>query len=173
MRAYLSGAIEYAPDYGRAWRAAITPFLESLGHTIYDPAVDEKKNLTEDELTHFRAWKKSDLARFQQTIRKIIAWDLDWIEQRTDYIICYWDEHVLKGAGTQSELTFAYRLGIPVYLVAAMPIERVSGWILGCSTEVFTDFQQLQSFFSARYAATAASNAAVPGNAATLGTRGQ
>lgn len=151
MRAYLSGAIEYAPDYGRAWRASVTPFLTSLGHSVYDPVVDEKKNLTDEELVNFRRWKTADLARFQQTIRKIIAWDLDWIEQRTDYIICYWDEHVLKGAGTQAELTFAHRLGIPVYLVAGMPLERISGWILGCSTEVFPTFEDLQSFFTARH----------------------
>ena len=155
MRAYLSGAIEYAPDHGRAWRAAITPFLKSIGHDLYDPVQDEKKNLTDEERANFREWKTADLPRFQETIRKIIAWDLDQIEHRTDYIVCYWDEHVLKGAGTQAELTFAHRLGIPVYLVAAMPVERISGWILGCSTEVFSSFEQLQSFFTTRYALAA------------------
>ena len=155
MRAYLSGAIEYAPDHGRAWRAQLTPFLEALGHSVYDPAVDEKKNLTEEERRSFRGWKTADLPRFRETIRKIIAWDLDWIEKKTDYIVCYWDEHVLKGAGTQAELTFAYRLGIPVYLVAGMPIERISGWILGCSTEVFSSFEELQSFFDSKHAQAA------------------
>lgn len=158
MQAYLSGAIEYAPDHGRAWRASLTPFLKSLGHEVYDPACDEKKNLTDDEIANFRKWKTADLPRFQETIRKIIAWDLDLIEQRTDYIVCYWDEHVLKGAGTQAELTFAHRLGVPVYLVAGMPIERISGWILGCSTEIFSSFEQLQSFFTTRYTFAANSN---------------
>ena len=129
-----------------------------MGHDVYDPAQDEKKNLNDDEITGFRAWKSVDLPRFQQTIRKIIAYDLDWIEKRTDCVICYWDEHVLKGAGTQAELTFAHRLGIPVYLVAAMPIEHISGWILGCSTEVFSSFEQLQSFFTAYHALTAANS---------------
>ena len=155
MRAYLSGAIEYAPDHGRAWRAQVTPFLNSLGHSVYDPAVDEKKNLSDEERAHFRHWKNADLPRFQQTIRKIIAWDLDWIENQTDYIICYWDEHVLKGAGTQAELTFAHRLGIPVYLVTEVPAERISGWILGCSTEVFSSFSDLESFFKERHALAA------------------
>jgi hypothetical protein len=155
MRAYLSGAIEYAPDHGRAWRASVTPFLESLGHSVYDPARDEKKNLSQEEIAGFRAWKTADLPRFQQTIRKIIAWDLDWIEQKTDYVVCFWDEHVLKGAGTQAELTVAYRLGIPVYLVAGMPVERISGWILGCSTEVFSGFEELQSFLNNGHALTA------------------
>ena len=152
MRAYLSGAIEYAPDHGRAWRSAITPFLHSLGHQVYDPALDEKKNLTDNEVANFRSWKSADLPRFQQTIRKIIAYDLDWIEHKTDYIICHWDEHVLKGAGTQAELTIAYRLNIPVYLVTSMPITSISGWVLGCSANVFANFDDLQSFLAQRFA---------------------
>lgn len=152
MRAYLSGAIEYAPDKGKRWRADLCPFLRSLGHTVYDPSEDERKNLTEYEQANFRGWKKKDLPRFQQAVRKIIHYDLDWIEKKTDYIICYWDEHVLRGAGTQAELTIAFRQGMPVYLVSAMPVETVSGWILGCCEQVFTDFAQLRGFLSKRYA---------------------
>jgi hypothetical protein len=144
MRAYLSGAIEYAPDHGRTWRAAITPFLESLGHEVYDPALDVKKNLSDEEVANFRGWKHSDLARFQATVRKIIDYDLEWIAKRTDFIVCLWDEYAQKGAGTQAELTFAYRLNIPVYLVANIPITHISGWIIGCSTEIFWSLEQLR-----------------------------
>jgi hypothetical protein len=147
MRAYLSGSIEYSPDFGKAWRAQITPFLRMLGHDVYDPAQDEKKNLSEEEVREFRRWKTSDLPRFQATVRKIIAWDLDCIERRTDYLVCYWDEYAGRGAGTQGELTFAHRAGIPVYLVLGMPAEKVSGWILGCASEVFTSFEELEDFF--------------------------
>jgi hypothetical protein len=152
MRVYLSGAIEYAPDQGLAWRSAITPFLASLGHTVYDPALDKKKNLEEIEAQHFREWKCTDLERFQTTVRKIIAWDLDQIENNTDYLLCLWDEHCSKGAGTQAELTFAYRIGVPVYLVAGMPIEKISGWVLGCSTKIFSGFDELQAFFKEEFA---------------------
>ena len=153
MRVYLSGAIEYAPDHGRAWRAAVTPFLESLGHVAYDPALDEKKNLSEEERRHFREWKSTDLPRFQQTVRKIIAYDLDYIELKTDFILCYWDQYSQRGAGTQAELTVAFRMGLPVYLVAGMPLSDVSGWILGCSTQVFTNFEDLKSFMQTELAA--------------------
>ena len=146
MFIYLSGAIEYAPDQGRGWRAAITPALRSIGHQVYDPSLDERKDLSEDERANFRSWKRSDLQRFQSTVRKIIAWDLDLIEQRVDAVIAYWDEHALKGAGSQAEITLAHRLGIPVYLVLAMPLESVSGWILGCATRVFRDFAELEHF---------------------------
>jgi nucleoside 2-deoxyribosyltransferase len=151
MQVYLSGAIEYSPDHGKRWRAEITPFLRGLGHEVYDPAEDEKKNLSDEERQGFRAWKHTDLPRFQQTIRKIIAYDLDWIEQRTDYIVAYWDEHASKGAGSQAELAFAHRRGIPVYLVTELPVGRISGWILGCATEVFASFDELKRHLAVRY----------------------
>jgi hypothetical protein len=160
MLAYLSGSIEYSADLGKSWRAQITPFLRALGHEVYDPAADEKKNLSDEEVRRFRRWKGSNLERFQQTLRKIIAWDLDYIEDRTDYIICYWDVAAARGAGTQGELTLAHRAGIPVYLVLGMPLEQVSGWILGCATQVFTDFEKLHAFLSAKHEAKAAKPAA-------------
>jgi hypothetical protein len=146
MRAYLCGAIEYSPDNGRAWRARLAPFFREIGHQWYDPAEDERKCLTDEEMTNFRAWKTSDIARFQRVVRKIIHFDLDIIEEQTDYIVAYWDEHATKGAGTQAELTIAFRNGTPVYLVMGMPREKISGWVLGCATEIFEDFESLRSF---------------------------
>ena len=165
MLAYLSGSIEYSPDYGKSWRADITPFLHELGHKTYDPALDEKKNLDDNEVREFRRWKASDLPRFQQTIRKIIAWDLDWIENKTDYVICFWDDAAARGAGTHGELTMAHRLGIPTYVVLGMPTAKVSGWILGCATEVFENFGDLKSYLRSKYEtseATSLANAASP-----------
>jgi len=151
MIVYLAGGIEYAPDKGKAWRAAITPFLQSLGHEVYDPASDEEKNLTPEEQRDFRLWKTTDLERFRLTIRKIIDWDLDWIERKCGCIVAYWDESAQRGAGTPSELTLAYRRGIPVYLVAGIPVGQISGWVLGCATRVFCDFDALKEFLSANY----------------------
>lgn len=146
MRIYLAGSIEYSPDLGKGWRAEIAPLLTSLGHDVYDPAEDERKNLTEVEAREFRRWKSSDLQRFQKTVRKIIAYDLDLIERECDAIVCYWDRHAGRGAGTQGELTFAHRLGIPVYLICGMPVEEISGWLLGCASEVFEDLAAFHRF---------------------------
>ena len=92
MLAYLCGPIEFAEGGGKLWRRKLTPFLrEQLGHRVYDPAEDEKKNLTEEEWSHFREWKTTDLERFRRVIRKIIAFDLDLIENKADYVICFWE----------------------------------------------------------------------------------
>src|ERR1700744_4427511 len=153
---YLAGSIEYSPDLGKGWRAEIKPALKTLGHQFYDPAEDELKNLTVTEAREFRSWKTADLPRFRQTIQKIIAYDLDLIEQRCDAVICYWDQYAGRGAGTQGELTFAHRMEIPVYLICDVPVEQVSGWLLGCATEVFTSFDEFHAFMSNTLSNTAA-----------------
>jgi len=92
VKVYLAGAIEHSADGGRKWREDLAAFLrEELGHQVYDPAADEKKNLTDEELAGFRRWKLEDGDRFREVVRKIIAWDLDHIEADTDYLVAFWD----------------------------------------------------------------------------------
>jgi len=152
MLAYLCGPMEFAEGGGRLWRRKLAPFLrEQLGHRVYDPAEDEKKNLSDEESTHFREWKTADLERFRRVIRKIIAFDLDLIENKADYVICFWESDASQSGGTSAELTAAHRKGIPVYLVTSLPVEQVSGWMLGCSDQVFTSIESLKEFLSARF----------------------
>ena len=152
MLVYLSGSIEFADDGGRGWRRDITAFLtDMLGHQVYDPALDEKKNLTDEEAANFRQWKVEAPERFREVVRKIIDWDLDWVENKADYIICYWDAAAARGAGTQSELTAAYRRGIPVFLVTEMPLTEVSGWVLACADAVLPDFDTLRARLAERF----------------------
>ena len=155
MLAYLCGPIEFAADGGKMWRRKLMPFLrEELGHRVYDPAEDEKKNLTDEEVAHFREWKKTDVERFRRVVRKIIQFDLDLIENKADYVICHWDPAsggtALSG-GTPAELTVAHRKGIPVYLVTQLPVEQISGWMLACADQVFSSVDDLKKFLLARY----------------------
>lgn len=145
--AYLSGAIEHAADGGIGWRREMGRFLqEELGHRVYDPAADQKKDLSEEERCSFRDWKLAEPDRFRGVVRKIIAWDLEWIESRADYLIALWDEPAARGGGTSAEITLAHRLGKPVYLVLGMPRAAASGWVLACATEVFETFDDLTAF---------------------------
>lgn len=154
VTAYLSGAIEHSADGGRGWRAEIASFLASLGHAAYDPAADEKKCLSDEEVSRFRRWKTEDPARFRVTVRKIIGWDLDRIESACDYVVALWDAASAQGGGTAAEITLAHRLGKPVYVVLGMPVERASGWILAAADEVFSDIESLKEFLTRRYRGT-------------------
>ena len=53
--------------------------------------------------------------------------------------------------GTSSELTFAYRRGIPVYLVTDTPAAEISGWMLACADRVFANVDELKKFLLDRY----------------------
>lgn len=150
MLFYLCGVTENSPDHGKAWRDEVTRLLHELGHEVYDPALDLEKDLTEQEIREFRGWKETDLPRFQQTIRKVIQYNLDWIEERCDALVAYWDGLANQDAGTPGELTVAYRRGMPVYLVTKLPAEQVSGWILGCASQVFPGFDELREYLTSK-----------------------
>lgn len=146
MKAYLSGAIEHSADGGRGWRSELARILrDELRHEVYDPAEDEKKSLTAEELADFRGWKREDPARFRATVRKIIAWDLDLVEREADYVIALWDRAAGQGGGTAAEITLAHRLGKPVYLLLGMPAAEASGWVLAAATEVFETMDALKA----------------------------
>ena len=150
MLAYLCGPIEFANGGGKLWRRKLAPFLrEQLGHRLYDPAEDEKKNLTDEEMAHFREWKATEPERFRRAVRKIIHFDLDLIENKADYLICYWDDPTSPSGGTPAELTAAFRKGIPVYLVSPLPLAQVSGWMLGCADQIFPTVEELKEFLRA------------------------
>jgi len=156
MLAYLCGPIEFAADGGKMWRRKLAPFLrQELGHRVYDPAEDEKKNLTDEEVAHFREWKRTDVERFRRAVRKIIQFDLDLIENKADYLICHWEGAAaaagLTSGGTPAELTAAHRKGIPVYLVTDVAAEEISGWMLACADQLFASVDELKKFLLARY----------------------
>jgi hypothetical protein len=155
MLGYLAGSIEFSDDQGKGWRKAVRVFMEDvLGHEVYDPAEDEKKNLSDEESANFRLWKTNDFERYREAVRKIIDFDLDLIENRVDYIVCFWTKQSAMGGGTPAELTLAYRKRIPVYLVTEVPYEDMSGWVLSCADNVFRDFETLKSFLTSRNQAT-------------------
>jgi nucleoside 2-deoxyribosyltransferase len=79
-------------------------------------------------------------------VRKIVAWDLAKIERESDALVAFWDDAAARGGGTAAEITLAYRLGKPVYLVLGMPRNESSGWVLACAERVFANFAELERF---------------------------
>ncbi|RQV99298.1 MAG: hypothetical protein EH225_11805 [Calditrichaeota bacterium] len=149
---YLAGAIENAPDAGRKWREDISFFLtHELNHQVFNPTLEENHILTPFEFRNFRHWKTADLPRFRQVVHKIIKTDIGMLINQVDYIICLWDEYVSRGGGTQGELTIAFWKQIPVYMVTTLPLTDLSSWIIGCTSEIFYDFDSLKEFLKSTY----------------------
>ena len=145
MIAYLSGGMEHAVNEGEDWRNKMTEWLQkSLGHSVIDPVKNSRQLVDETNSHDYRSWKKSDRGKYKAFVRKLIRQDLDGVINKADYVICLWDEGVVKGGGTHGEVTIAYHYNIPVYLVNTLPFDELSGWIFSCCTEVFADFTNLK-----------------------------
>ena len=110
--------------------------------TFSDRSCKKKsRQLVDETQSHdYRLWKNSDRGKYKAFVRQLIRQDLDGVINKADYVICLWDEGVVKGGGTHGEVTIAYHYNIPVYLVNTLPFDELSGWIFSCCTEVFPDF---------------------------------
>ena len=145
MIAYLSGGMEHAVNEGEDWRNDMTNWLkENLGHEVVDPVKSSRQLVDETNSHDYKSWKKFDREKYKAFIRQLIRQDLDGVINKADYVICLWDEGVVKGGGTHGEVTIAYHYNIPVYLVNTLPFDELSGWIFSCCTEVFADFTNLK-----------------------------
>jgi hypothetical protein len=152
MLAFLCGGMEFAPQGGAEWRERIRLWLEDhVNHSVYDPTLEARRLMSEEDLREMPGWKATDLERYRKAMRFIINHDLDVMHSRADYVVCHWDPAAARGGGTQAELTAAYRKGIPVYLVSEMPVEEIPGWVVGCTTTIFSSFDELKSFLTATY----------------------
>ena len=154
IRTYLSGGMEYAKNEGMNWRSKIETWVAlQLGHTVFNPNSESerylKKMLPDINL---RALKFSDVSRYQSVVRGIVKLDSEEIAKRTDYVICYWDKSAQRGAGTKGELSIARYFGKPVYMVTRVQHSNIPGWILGCTSEIFSSFGDLKIFLQKKYA---------------------
>ncbi len=89
--------------------------------------------------------KSTDLSKFKEFVRQAIDNDLNSVINKSDYLICLWNDEVLTGGGTHGEVTMAYYHNKPVYLINQLDMpNQLSGWIMSCATEIFTNFKTMQ-----------------------------
>jgi hypothetical protein len=147
-RVYLSGGMEYAAGEGRDWRRELQAWLETARScSVFNPnAESEAFFRARYPATDFRALKTENLEAYARIAGELVDIDCREIVERTDYVVCYWDESAQRGAGTKGELTIARLSGKPVYMVTTMPHASLPGWVLGCTTKIFPSFDALKEF---------------------------
>ena len=146
MIAYLSGAMENAKNDGSVWRNEMTIWLrDKLDHSVIDPVITTNKLINKSDSQNYRNWKTSDPNKFREFVRQAIDNDLNSVVNISDYLICLWNDEVLIGGGTHGEVTMAYYHNKPIYLVNQLKMpNQISGWIMSCSTKIFTNFKSMQ-----------------------------
>ena len=152
MIAYLSGAMDNAPKEGRKWREDISQWLKSeLNHGALNPVVMSKKTAVKENAQNYREWKNTHPKKYKFFMQKIIYSDLTAVKSESDYLICLWDENVIRGGGTHAEVTFAYWYKKPVYLVNNLKEIELSSWSEACTDTIFENFSALKQFLKITY----------------------
>ncbi len=153
LNAYLSGGMEYAQNNGADWRVELESWLKrELRHGSFNPVKASERFLSSRYPgIDFRAAKSDDFNRHKEIAAEIVRLDSSEIILHSDYIICYYDESAQRGAGTKGELTVAALFGKPVYLIKGMPIADMPSWVIGCTTEMFDDFEELRKFLRDKF----------------------
>jgi hypothetical protein len=145
MIAYLSGAMEYAKNEGSGWRNEITIWLkDNLNHSVIDPVIETAHLVEKTKSQNYRNWKTSNPNKFKKFVRQAVDNDLNAVVNKADYLICLWNNDVLSGGGTHGEITLAYYHNKPIYLINQLNNIELSGWIMACATEIFTEFKSIQ-----------------------------
>jgi hypothetical protein len=153
MRVYLSGGMEYAADEGRSWREEMEAWLrKEFMAEVFNPNHESDRFLQMHYPdAHFRAWKHTRPERFREMVTRIVELDCREIADRSDVVICLWDASAAQGAGTKGELTMASYFRKPVYLVTRIPFAEIPGWVIGCTTQIFSSFEELKEFLKNRW----------------------
>ena len=152
MIAYLSGPIENAENDGANWRESITPWLkDEIKHDVFNPVLATRKIISNLTNTQFREMKDTNPTKYKNLIRQIIDIDIKAVVEETDYLIVNWNKSVFRGGGTHGEITLAYYLKKPIYLVNHVPLDDLSSWISSCATEVFDSFDDMKIHLLSEY----------------------
>lgn len=132
QRVYLAGAMDRVPDRGTGWRDDITPFLENLGVTVFNPikkptVVGQEDSETHKYKTRLKLDKKYDeLSRVMKVIRSV---DLRLVDI-SDFLIVNLDLDI-HPCGTYEEIFWANRQKKPIIIHMVQGKENAPDWLFG------------------------------------------
>ncbi len=132
QRVYLAGAMDRVPDRGSTWRDKITPPLQALNITVFDPLKKPGNVGIENEETYkvkqkLKSAKKYDeLSRIMKTIRAV---DLRMVDI-SDFIIVHLDINT-HPCGTLEEIFLANRQKKPIIIHIEQGKNKCPDWLFG------------------------------------------
>lgn len=134
MRVYLSGNCENAVDNGADWRRKITPRLDALGLTIFDPVhsnIDLSWGMHKDKQFDY-VKKLRDEHKYEELslkMKEVVKVDLRLVDC-SDIIIVHLDASK-STTGTIDEIVTACNQKKPVYLCSKQGMQSIPIWLFG------------------------------------------
>lgn len=149
QRVYLAGAMDRVTDRGMGWREYITPFLQNLGITVFNPLKKPTTVGLEDETTH--RLKQSlkynghydELSRLMKNIRAV---DLRLVDI-SDFLIVNLDLDT-HPCGTLEEIFLANRQKKPIILHMVQGKQNAPDWLFGTIPHqmIFSSWEEIKTY---------------------------
>jgi nucleoside 2-deoxyribosyltransferase len=151
QRVYLAGAIDRVEDRGQTWRDNISPFLQSLGVTVFNPIIKPTEIGLEDEDTHLVKTKLKSQKRYDElsSMMKVIrSVDLRLVDI-SDFMIVNLDLDV-HPCGTLEEIFWANRQKKPIIIHMVQGKENTPDWLFGTipHQNIFSNWDELKTYLS-------------------------
>lgn len=149
-KTYLIGAMEYTD--GRGWRDDVTPFLEDMGVTVFNPYEKPFLNAPdENEDTHDRMGKLMAGGEYDEVanhFKQVRAFDLSMVD-RSDFIVGYVNPKI-PTFGTMEELTTAIKMKRPTFLVVEGGKQYTPLWIMGMMPHkyIYNSFDEVKTMLT-------------------------
>lgn len=149
QRVYLAGAMDRVPDRGVTWRQEITPFLESLGITVFNPITKPTSIGLEDNDSHAVKSKLKEQHRYDElsSMMKIIrSVDLRLVDI-SDFLIVNLDIDV-HPCGTLEEIFLANRQKKPIIVHMVQGKHKTPDWLFGTIPHqmIFSDWKEIKDY---------------------------
>lgn len=149
QRVYLAGAMDRVPDRGMGWRDSITPFLENLGVSVFNPLKKPTVVGKEDAETHaIKTLLKNDcrydeLSHIMKTIRSV---DLRLVDI-SDFLIVNLDLDI-HPCGTYEEIFWANRQKKPIIIHMVQGKQNAPDWLFGTIPHqlIFSSWEEIQNY---------------------------
>lgn len=149
QRVYLAGAMDRVVDRGSTWRENITPFLNKLGITVFNPMKKPCVEGKEDHVVHLykiqlkKTAQYDELSKIMKTIRCV---DLRLVDI-SDFLIVNLDIDV-HPCGTYEEIFLANRSKKPVVIHMEQGKNNAPDWLFGTIPHemIFSTWDQLKNY---------------------------
>lgn len=149
QRCYLAGAMDRVPDRGATWRDEITPFLNSLGVTVFNP-LKKPTNIGSEDSTvaeyKKRLKKHGDYDKLSTIMKTIRSVDLRMVDI-SDFLIVNLDLNV-HPCGTLEEIFWANRQKKPILIHMVQGKSEAPDWLFGTIPHdmIFSNWKEIQEY---------------------------
>ena len=149
QRVYLAGAMDRVVDRGTTWRENITPFLQKLGATVFNPIKKPCSEGQEDHIVHLhklhlkKTAQYDELSKVMKTIRCV---DLRLVDI-SDFLVVNLDMDV-HPCGTYEEIFLANRSKKPVIIHIEQGKSQAPDWLFGTIPHemIFSSWIQVKDY---------------------------